>query len=96
MKIAAAAIRYRLKAEPDVERYVQGPNHAYCIEWFASAGIYQRDRVDGDTSGFMTDVGDFVDRKTAYEIAERAGQLKCLREDRTLYSEFVNYKIDKI
>lgn len=91
MKIVAAAIRYRLKSDPDTERYVQGANHAQCIEWFSCADIYQKDRVDGDESGFMTDAGDFVDRKTAYEIAERAGQLKCVRDDRVLYSEYVNY-----
>lgn len=91
MKIAAAAIRYRLKTDPNTERYVQGANHAQCIEFFSFAEIYQRDRVDGDESGFMTDAGDFVDRRTAYEIAEKAGQLKCCRDDRVLYSEYVDY-----
>jgi len=91
MKIVASAIRYRLKSDPDTERYVQGDNHAQCIEWFSRSDIYQKDRVDGDESGFMTDAGDFVDRKTAYEIAERSGQLKCVRDDRVLYSEYVNY-----
>lgn len=91
MKIVAAAIRYRLKSDPHTERYVQGNNHAQCIEQFSLAGIYQRDRIPSDESGFMTDAGDFVDRTTAYEIAERQGQLKSVREDRVLYSEFVNY-----
>lgn len=96
MRIVAAAIKYRLKSDPTTERYVQGPNHAYCIEWFSCADIPQRDRVDGDEQGFMTDAGDFVDRRAAYDIAEKAGQLRSPRADRTLYSEFVDYTKQEI
>lgn len=92
-KIKCAAIRYALKNSPADIKYTWGANHAQCIQWFACAEIYQRDRVpEVEQSGFLTTDGEFVDRKTAYEIAEAAGQLRCPREDRILYSEFCKYQ----
>lgn len=89
MKIACAAIKYRTLDDPSTVKYVSGRRHSDCIAQFAEMGLLAKYRVD-EESGFMTDAGDFVDRKTAYEIAERHNQLIAEREDRVLYSEFVN------
>lgn len=92
MKITAAAIRYRLKSKPDVEKIVWGPYHYYCRDWFMLAEIYPSMRIlELEEEGFLTDTEEFVDRYKAYKIAKEAGQLKYEREDGRLISEMVSF-----
>lgn len=88
MRIKAAAIRYRLKSEPDMDKVVWGPYHYSCRDWFMLADIYPSMRIlDLEEEGFLTDTGKFVDRYRAYEIAKEAGQLKYEDASKRLISE---------
>ena len=75
-KISSAAIKFYLKSDPDNAQYTWGANHGQCIEWFGCMGYYTTMRcMDKEVQGFMTTLGRFVDRKEAYQIAKKAGQL---------------------
>lgn len=75
-KIKCAAIKYFLKIAPDEAQVTWGANHGQCIEWFGFAGYYSSMRcMDKEIQGFLTTSGRFVDRREAYQIAKRQGQL---------------------
>lgn len=94
MKIKAAAIRYRLKSDPETDKVVWGYNHSYCYDWLSAADIYSFMRIpEHEEEGFLTDTGEFVDRYRAYEIAKEAGQLQYEREDKRLISEMVVFDV---
>ena len=91
-KIKCAAIQYYLKSDPDTPRITWGANHAQCINWFSFADIYTSERImDKELQGFLTTEDRFADRKEAYQIAKREGQLHFEREDGVLFSEFCDY-----
>lgn len=91
-RIKSACIKFQLKSDPGVDRYIEGASHADCISWFSAADIYMRDRIpEEEAQGFMTTEGRFVDRSEAYMIAKEAGQLAHSRKDQILYSEFCIY-----
>lgn len=94
-RITAAAIKYFLKIDPDTPQIVKGANHAQCIEWFGLAELYRPLRVmEKEEQGFLTSTGRFVNRREAYVIASRSGQLvsNCPSYcEGHLYSEYVNY-----
>lgn len=89
--IKFAAIQYQEKDSDEV-KVVTGYNHAMCIEWFSCIGLYQNKRnMLIETQGFVTSTGRFIDRKEAYQIAQNAGQLLRIRDDKVLYSQDVDY-----
>lgn len=95
MKIKAAAIKYRLKDDPGVDRFTWGHAHSYCRHWFLFAEVYPSMRIpEHEEEGFLTDTGEFVDREQAYLIAREAGQLKHECADGRLISENVVFPAD--
>lgn len=75
-KINSAAIKYFLKSDPETPCITWGASHGQCIEWFSFAGYYSSMRcMDKEVQGFLTTTGRFVDRKEAYQIAKKQGQL---------------------
>lgn len=84
-KILCAAIKYS-------GGVILGPNHANCLFMLAEIRGTHASRAD-DEQGFVTTTNRFVDRKEAYDIAEREGQLtgKNPSRQRILYSEFCKY-----
>lgn len=68
MRIVAAAIRLY----PVIVTMVPPARHASILAHLREHGVY----VDHPAAqGFVTDTGDYVSRKEAKRIAERAGQL---------------------
>lgn len=88
-RIMCAAVQYQLKGESLI-RYMRGANHADCVKQFEWQGIKTSDRCN-EKQGFLTNAFEFVDRQEAYTIAEEAGQLVSKRDDKTLFSENINY-----
>ncbi len=92
MKIKSAAIQYQLKAEPGIAHIVTGYFHSYCLEALSCMDLYPNLRIaECEKEGYITDTGDFINRKEAYLIAEKAGQIKNKNEAGILYSYNVNY-----
>lgn len=80
--IRSAAIEYHLKGE-DTPRYMEGANHAQCIETFSFMELFSSKRnMSKEKQGFMTTTGRFVDRIEAYQIAKAANQLNNQRSDK--------------
>lgn len=75
-KIKCAAIRSK------VGQIFEGRNHAICYQEMARQGV---ECGRNCKQGFLTDMGDFVDRYEAAEIAFKAGQTKKLESP--LFSE---------
>lgn len=88
--IRSACIKYRVRENPYQDLFVEGPNHSACLDWFGCVGLYHRVE-NAEEQGFMTTEGRFVDRRTAYKIAWRAGQLISENGDRILQSYNVRY-----
>lgn len=88
-RIMCAAIQYQLRGE-SIIRYMRGANHADCAKQFEWHGIKASDRCN-EEQGFLTNAFEFVDRQEAYAIAEESGQLVSKRDDRTLFSENIDY-----
>jgi hypothetical protein len=80
MKIEKAAIRYQ-------DRICTGWRHASIGIEMLKAGICPMPYPGGDAQGFVTDVGEFVDRKIALDIAKNAGQIKNSIHHTMLFSE---------
>lgn len=80
MKIVAAAILYegRLYTLPQPARH----SHVIGVIWHEI-----KKQVAGETQGFVTDEGKFVDRKEALRIATEAGQITEPSGLPELYSE---------
>lgn len=76
MKIKCAAIRTKSG------QIFEGGSHADCYLAMNSADVFSKYRCE---QGFVTDVGEFVDRYEAAEIAHKAGQTKKLESP--LFSE---------
>lgn len=90
-KIKCATIKYRLKDDPETDRFVDSCNHAWCIESLAAADLPVIKRIPKyEEQGFTTTFNRFVDRREALEIAKNAGQVSSTYNKNELFSEFVN------
>ena len=76
MKIESAALKN------NDGRIFTGRSHAVCYQAMDAAGVVCGRNC---TQGFVTDTGEFVDRRKAAEIAHKAGQTKKLESP--LFSE---------
>lgn len=75
-KIKSAAIKYFLKSDPETPRVAYGYDHSQCIRYFSLAEYYSSMRcTEKEVQGFLTTTNRFVDRREAYQIAKKAGQL---------------------
>lgn len=92
--ILCAAINYphfrskEWEEEEENDNYgitLHGHRHADIIADYYRLTGYPTTRTA--VQGFLTSKGTFVDRSTAYDIAEKAGQLKASDSQRVLYSE---------
>lgn len=91
--IAAAACVFSFKDSLKDDLIVHGQHHSDCISWLAFADIPQSTIDKSKTQqGFITNLGRFVNREEAYQIAKTANQLTSERIDGVLYSEYVQYK----
>lgn len=99
MKVMCAAIQY-IDPRTGNKCTVVGPNHGYCIEHLSMLDQekgyeYLRTRNKSlDEQGFMISTPDgleFADRKKAYDVAKKAGQLIREMANGLLDSYNVNY-----
>lgn len=81
IKIIDAAIK-----EIKNGRVWTGDNHGVIVLDMLRKTRKRRIYNDDLIFGFMTNTREFVDRKKAYSIARKSGQLKTTKKDRTLTS----------
>lgn len=89
MKVVKAAISFNNLRTGNHE-VVVGNSHSDIIAKFAVRSLPSRFR-ENEVSGFVLDDGSFVDRATAYVVAEKACQVMPECPKGILFSEFCDY-----